>query len=48
MSNVAKGDFNRAAMAKYRYQRYQQSLNENGQFYFGIKSLLLFGASSFV
>jgi len=32
----------------YRYQRYQQSLSENGNFYFGPSSLLLFGAASFL
>jgi hypothetical protein len=35
-------------MALYRYQRYQQSLAENGNFYFGPLALLLFGASSFL
>ncbi|EMF09816.1 Cloroperoxidase [Sphaerulina musiva SO2202] len=35
-------------IALYRFQRYQQSLNENGNFYFGPKSVLLFGAASFL
>ncbi|BFZ56546.1 hypothetical protein PYCC9005_003593 [Savitreella phatthalungensis] len=42
------GNFDRACMTEWRYQRYLQSRAENGQFYFGIKSLLLYGASAFV
>lgn len=48
MYNSTGGVYQRDQMAKYRYQRYQQSLNENGNFYFSVKSLLLFGASSFL
>lgn len=48
MSDVADGNFDLTALANYRYQRYQQSLSENGNFYFGVKSLLLFGAASFL
>lgn len=52
MSTVAqgrsKGQFDRNAMALYRYGRYQQSKRDNGNFYFGPKSLLLFGAASFL
>lgn len=40
--------FDRTCMSLYRYQRYQQSLANNANFYFGPKSLLLFGASSFL
>lgn len=40
--------YNRDGLAKYRYQRYQQSLKDNPNFYFGPLSLLLFGASSFL
>nr|POE87559.1 aromatic peroxygenase [Quercus suber] len=35
MSNTCAGNFNRENVALYRYQRYQQSLNGNGNFYFG-------------
>ncbi|USW58161.1 Putative chloroperoxidase [Septoria linicola] len=48
MSRTTGGLHNRENVALYRFQRYQQSLNENGNFYFGPKSLLLFGASSFL
>lgn len=48
MSELCAGNFDRACMAQYRYNRYQESLNWNGNFYFGVKSLLLFGAASFV
>lgn len=42
------GLYNRDNLAKYRYQRYLQSLKDNPNFYFGPLSLLLFGASSFL
>ena len=48
MQNTCKGNFNRDNLALYRYQRYQQSLSENANFYFGPKALLLFGAASFL
>lgn len=48
MSNTCKGNFDRNNIALYRYQRYQQSLHENGNFYFGPKSVLLYGAASFL
>lgn len=52
MTSVAQsrsgGLFDRNALALYRYKRYQQSKADNGNFYFGPKSLLLFGASSFL
>lgn len=48
MQNTCQGNFNRDHLALYRYQRYQQSLNENPNFYFGPFSLLLYGASSFL
>jgi hypothetical protein len=35
-------------MAKYRGQRYDQSRAENGQFYYGPRSILLYGAASFL
>ncbi|MCJ1478965.1 hypothetical protein MMC13_007649 [Lambiella insularis] len=48
MQNTCQGNFNRNNLALYRYQRYQQSLAENGNFYFGPKALLLYGAASFL
>jgi unspecific peroxygenase len=35
-------------MAKYRAQRYDESRRENGNFFFGPRALLLFGAASFL
>lgn len=48
MQKTCNGNFNRDNLAKYRKQRYDQSLAENQNFYFGPLSLLLFGASSFL
>jgi hypothetical protein len=48
MHDTTGGLYNRDGLAKYRYQRYQQSLQNNPNFYFGPLSLLLFGASSFL
>lgn len=48
MDKTCNSLFNRENLALYRYQRYQQSLVENKNFYFGPFSLLLFGASSFL
>ena len=48
MQNTCQGNFDRDNLALYRYQRYQQSLAENANFYFGPKSVLLFGAASFL
>ena len=48
MTNTCKGNFNRDNLALYRFQRYQQSEADNGNFYFGPKSLLLYGAASFL
>jgi hypothetical protein len=48
MSATSKNNFGRDSMALYRAQRYNQSLNENGNFYYGPKSLLLYGAASFL
>ncbi|KAF8864569.1 hypothetical protein BDZ45DRAFT_669342 [Acephala macrosclerotiorum] len=48
MAETTGGLYNRDGLAKYRYQRYQQSLQNNPNFYFGPLSLLLFGASSFL
>ena len=48
MQQTCNGDFNRDNLALYRHQRYQQSLAENGNFFFGPISILLFGAASFL
>lgn len=42
------GLYNRTTMAEYRYQRYQQSLNENGNFTFPPPAILQFGTASFL
>lgn len=48
MSQTARGNFSRDQMALYRRQRFNDSLFGNGNFYYGPKSLLLYGAASFV
>lgn len=48
MDATCKSNFGRNELALYRYQRYQQSLATNPNFYFGPLALLLFGASSFL
>jgi len=48
MTETTGGNYNLENLALYRYQRYQQSLQENSNFYFGPFSLLLFGAASFL
>lgn len=48
MQSTCKGNFNRDNLALYRYQRYQQSLADNGNFYFGPKAILIYGAASFL
>lgn len=48
MQNTCQGNFNRDNLALYRYQRYQQSKAENGNFYYGPKTLLLYGAATFL
>ena len=48
MDATCNSNFDRDGLALYRYQRYQQSLAENGNFYFGPKSVLLYGAASFL
>jgi hypothetical protein len=45
---VSGGNFDRATLAAYRSQRYDESLQENPNFFFGPLALLLYGASSFV
>ena len=48
MQQTCNGNFDRNNLALYRYQRYQQSKAENGNFYFSPTSILLFGAASFL
>ncbi|KAB8801895.1 hypothetical protein FH972_026716 [Carpinus fangiana] len=48
MSKVCNNNCSRDQLSLYRYQRYQDSLKGNGNFYFGPKSVLLYGASSFL
>ena len=48
MQDTCNGNFDLTNLGLYRYQRYQQSLAENPDFYFGPLSLLLFGAASFL
>lgn len=48
MQATCKGNFNRDNLTLYRSQRYAQSKADNGNFYFGPKSLLLYGAASFL
>jgi len=48
MAATTGGNFDRDGLALYRYQRYQQSVAENGNFYYGPKSVLLYGAASFL
>jgi hypothetical protein len=45
---VSGGNFDRNSIAAYRSQRYDESLQENANFYFGPLSLLLYGAASFL
>ena len=48
MVDTCAGNFNRDNLALYRYQRYQQSKADNGNFYFGPKSVIIIGAASFL
>lgn len=48
MTETTGGVYDRAGMAKYRFERYQQSLQDNPNFFFGPFALLLYGASSFL
>jgi len=45
---VSGGKFDLNALAAYRSQRYDESVQENANFFFGPLSLLLFGAASFL
>ena len=48
MRSTCNDLFNRDNLALYRFQRYGESKATNPNFYFGPKSLLLFGAASFL
>jgi hypothetical protein len=48
MTATTGGNFNREGLSLYRKQRYDQSVAENPNFFFGPLSLLLFGAASFL
>lgn len=48
MTDSTGGIYDRSALSKYRSERYQQSLQENEEFFFGPLSLLLYGAASFL
>lgn len=48
MQETCQGDFSRSNLALYRYQRYQQSLQDNPDFYFGPLIVLLYGAATFL
>ena len=48
MDLTCNSNFDLDGLALYRKQRYDQSLAENSNFYFGPLSLLLFGAASFL
>ncbi|KAF2127317.1 Cloroperoxidase [Dothidotthia symphoricarpi CBS 119687] len=45
---VSGGKFDRNALAAYRSQRYDESVQENPNFFFGPLTVLLYGASSFL
>ncbi|SMQ55948.1 unnamed protein product [Zymoseptoria tritici ST99CH_3D7] len=48
MMSVCNGNCGREELALYRLQRYEASKADNGNFFFGPGSLLLFGAASFL
>ncbi|MCJ1440872.1 MAG: hypothetical protein MMC23_001358 [Stictis urceolatum] len=48
MTDTTGGVYNLQNLATYRAQRWDQSVKENKNFYFGPFSLLLFGAASFL
>lgn len=45
---VSGGNFDLNALAAYRSQRYDESVQQNANFFFGPLSLLLYGAASFL
>ena len=48
MQDTCQGNFDRNNLALYRYQRYQQSLQDNPNFYYGPLIVILYGAASFM
>lgn len=48
MAKTTNDNFDLPNMVKYMSQRYAQSIAENPNFYFGPKSVLLYGAASFL
>ncbi|KAF2112262.1 hypothetical protein BDV96DRAFT_580439 [Lophiotrema nucula] len=46
--SVSGGNFDRNALSAYRSQRYDESVQQNPDFYYGPFSLLLYGAASFL
>lgn len=48
MADTTGNNFDLNGLAQYRYQRYQESVATNPNFYFGPFSLLLYGAASFL
>ncbi|KAI6885536.1 Cloroperoxidase [Hortaea werneckii] len=48
MLDYCQGNCNLEALSKYREARYYQSVADNGNFFFGPGSLLLYGAASFL
>lgn len=48
MDDTCGSNFDLEGLALYRKQRYEQSVEENPNFYFGPLSLLLYGAASFL
>lgn len=48
MTETTGGVYNRENLSKYRLQRYEQSVAENPNFFFGPLALLLYGAASFL
>ena len=48
MDDTCNSNFDRSGLSLYRKQRWEQSVKENPNFYFGPLSLLLYGAASFL
>lgn len=48
MTDSTGGIYDRAGMSKYRLERWQQSQQQNPEFFFGPLTVLLYGASSFL
>ena len=46
--SISNGRHDINSLAKYRYDRYVHSRTNNPRFYLGVKSLILWGAASFV